>query len=388
MVCKKYYRSNDWKKDRALKEKIQNLVNSIRKKYVALKLGKAKEEETIDRLLKPVIDPIKELKTLNSYIRNLTPPMPEKEVVKYLPRHFENNIRDIILIQGIDTIGRLTRYLKGIDEGRKYKRWTENRNVNHTRIENEDKKEENGERKENNDRRTEDNQNYQNYRRSDNDRRNRRKKTRKQVIQHPRTDTGPSATIGPSAAKSVLRCCKGPRLAKLMTRGGGYLVQKKIPDNRLMTPAESNKGKFGAEQLIFDQAPKGVGAPQLRAELSASPRSLAIRLTLNPPLYPLEAGTFFITPGTGLYVSELHDLADDTFMMEVSNFGSNPNFTPMFKASEPLLNNVEQCYHASPRHRVTVKREKQRMWDLDTRAEALIEPVIINLRDNSSSDSD
>ncbi|KAJ8977268.1 hypothetical protein NQ317_003970, partial [Molorchus minor] len=35
-----------------------------------------------------------------------------------------------------------------------------------------------------------------------------------------------------------------------------------------------------------------------------------------------------------------------------------------------------------------VKKEKQRMWDLDTRAEALIEPVIINLRDSSSSDSE
>ncbi|KAJ8983460.1 hypothetical protein NQ317_013335 [Molorchus minor] len=33
-----------------------------------------------------------------------------------------------------------------------------------------------------------------------------------------------------------------------------------------------------------------------------------------------------------------------------------------------------------------VKKEEQRMWD--TTAEALIEPVIINLRDNSSSDSE
>ncbi|KAJ8969083.1 hypothetical protein NQ317_016328 [Molorchus minor] len=33
-----------------------------------------------------------------------------------------------------------------------------------------------------------------------------------------------------------------------------------------------------------------------------------------------------------------------------------------------------------------VKKEEQRMWDLDTRAEALIEPVIINLLDISSSD--
>ncbi|KAJ8977249.1 hypothetical protein NQ317_007426 [Molorchus minor] len=55
-----------------------------------------------------------------------------------------------------------------------------------------------------------------------------------------------------------------------------------------------------------------------------------------------------------------------------------------------LLNDAISCVTADTWSKciLHVKKEEQRMWDLDTRLEALIEPVIINLRDNSSSDSE
>lgn len=39
------------------------------------------------------------------------------------------------------------------------------------------------------------------------------------------------------------------------------------------------------------------------AASTAKPKSLAINLFPNPPVYPLEDGTFGSTPGTGLYES-------------------------------------------------------------------------------------
>lgn len=54
------------KNDKMLKEKIDRAINSIRKKYLALKLGKADEDETLNRLLKPVIDPLKVLNNISS----------------------------------------------------------------------------------------------------------------------------------------------------------------------------------------------------------------------------------------------------------------------------------------------------------------------------------
>ena len=56
-------------KDIKLKEKINKAAKAIRKKYLALKLGKAEEDETLNRLLKPVIDPIKELKAMNMFVK-------------------------------------------------------------------------------------------------------------------------------------------------------------------------------------------------------------------------------------------------------------------------------------------------------------------------------
>lgn len=61
----KVRRPYELEKDRALKEKIKKASKAIRKKYIALKLGKAEEDETINRLLKPVIDPLRELKSEN-----------------------------------------------------------------------------------------------------------------------------------------------------------------------------------------------------------------------------------------------------------------------------------------------------------------------------------
>lgn len=49
-------------KDKKLKEKINKASKAIRKKYLALKLGKAEEDESLNRLLKPVINPLTELK--------------------------------------------------------------------------------------------------------------------------------------------------------------------------------------------------------------------------------------------------------------------------------------------------------------------------------------
>lgn len=63
------------KHEKLLKEKINKAARSIRRKYIALKLGKADEDETLNRILKPIIDPLKELKT--SHISNV------KDTVSY-----------------------------------------------------------------------------------------------------------------------------------------------------------------------------------------------------------------------------------------------------------------------------------------------------------------
>lgn len=51
-----------------------------------------------------------------SYVQHLEPRMPDGEVVKYFARHFNENIRDVILIQGIDTIEKLLQYLRRLDD--------------------------------------------------------------------------------------------------------------------------------------------------------------------------------------------------------------------------------------------------------------------------------
>lgn len=56
-----------------------------------------------------------------NYVRHLEPCMSESEIVIYFARHFPENIRDVILIQGIDTIDRLLQYLRRIDDTRRYK---------------------------------------------------------------------------------------------------------------------------------------------------------------------------------------------------------------------------------------------------------------------------
>lgn len=48
-----------FKNEKLLKEKINMAIKSIRKKYLALKLGKADEDETLNRLFKPIINPLK-----------------------------------------------------------------------------------------------------------------------------------------------------------------------------------------------------------------------------------------------------------------------------------------------------------------------------------------
>lgn len=51
-----------------------------------------------------------------SYVQHLEPKMPEVEIVKYFARHFNESIRDVILIQGIDTIEKLLQYLRRLDD--------------------------------------------------------------------------------------------------------------------------------------------------------------------------------------------------------------------------------------------------------------------------------
>lgn len=53
-----------------------------------------------------------------NYVRHLEPRMPDTEIVKYLSRHFAEDIRDVILIQGIDTIERMLQYLRRIDDAK------------------------------------------------------------------------------------------------------------------------------------------------------------------------------------------------------------------------------------------------------------------------------
>lgn len=52
----------------------------------------------------------------------------------------------------------------------------------------------------------------------------------------------------------------------------------------------------------------------------------------------MDGGTLGITPGTGLYVSEDHDLPVETLIMLVNNLGSKPNLIPKFIASQvPIM---------------------------------------------------
>ncbi|KAJ8929709.1 hypothetical protein NQ314_017570 [Rhamnusium bicolor] len=46
----------------------------------------------------------------------MKPRMPDSEIVKYFARHFLDNIRDVIMIQGIDTIEKMLQYLRRIDD--------------------------------------------------------------------------------------------------------------------------------------------------------------------------------------------------------------------------------------------------------------------------------
>lgn len=61
-----------------------------------------------------------------SYVRHLEPRMPDSEIVKYFSRHFSENIRDVILIQGIDTIEKMLQYLRRIDDVKNQGRKQEN----------------------------------------------------------------------------------------------------------------------------------------------------------------------------------------------------------------------------------------------------------------------
>lgn len=51
-----------------------------------------------------------------SQVRHLEPRMTDSEIVRHFARHFNDNIRDVILIQGINTIQRLLQYLRRIDD--------------------------------------------------------------------------------------------------------------------------------------------------------------------------------------------------------------------------------------------------------------------------------
>lgn len=53
-----------------------------------------------------------------NYIRHLEPRIPDVEIANYLARHFSDDIRDVILIQGMDTIEKMLQYLRRIDDGR------------------------------------------------------------------------------------------------------------------------------------------------------------------------------------------------------------------------------------------------------------------------------
>lgn len=72
-------------KSKVLKEKINKASKAIRKKYLALKLGKAEEDETLNRLLKPVIGPLKELKAVSIKDEKPTPPKKYISQEIYLP---------------------------------------------------------------------------------------------------------------------------------------------------------------------------------------------------------------------------------------------------------------------------------------------------------------
>mmetsp|Transcript_27913 Transcript_27913/g.90058 ORF Transcript_27913/g.90058 Transcript_27913/m.90058 type:complete len:214 (-) Transcript_27913:279-920(-) len=81
-------------------------------------------------------------------------------------------------------------------------------------------------------------------------------------------------------------------------------------------------------------APIGMGAPCAFPASSARPISFRIRAVPNPPVYPRDEGTPSITPGYGLYVSELQQRPEDTFTMSARTLGSAPSLPPRFMASE------------------------------------------------------
>lgn len=67
--------------DALQQKKINDLTKSIRKKYLALKLGKSEEDETLQKLFKPVVTPLKQIAS-QTLSQKSVPSQPIKRVEK------------------------------------------------------------------------------------------------------------------------------------------------------------------------------------------------------------------------------------------------------------------------------------------------------------------
>lgn len=84
--------AHDLEKENLLKKKINEVSRAIRRKYLALKLGKVEEDESLNRLLKPIVEPLHDIKinTSKSLVGSIEkpqtppPPPPPQPPVKFL----------------------------------------------------------------------------------------------------------------------------------------------------------------------------------------------------------------------------------------------------------------------------------------------------------------
>lgn len=63
-------KSYELDREKLLKQKINMTSKAIRKKYLALKLGKAEEDESLNKLFSPIVEPLKDIK-MNTYIKKV-----------------------------------------------------------------------------------------------------------------------------------------------------------------------------------------------------------------------------------------------------------------------------------------------------------------------------
>lgn len=84
----KPHTARDLEKEKLLKKKINEVSRAIRRKYLALKLGKAEEDESLNRILKPIVEPLHDIRknmTVGSIqqtpsSKSMTTPAPSRPV--------------------------------------------------------------------------------------------------------------------------------------------------------------------------------------------------------------------------------------------------------------------------------------------------------------------